>query len=670
MAARVSSVVRMVNRTAAQNFEAYVDAGRHCQGFGPVRFDDPVWLVNVGTASKPGGSVQGALSFTQRPARITPAMDAIAFEEPFCSFVKALVRLDEQCRPRNVTGHRRTIATARLLYRASEEIGHDPRAMSGATFVQAEVLLKAAQDAGEYSASTAYRMGVVLERIARTLTEAGIAGRRVDFRNSLPRQREVRPKHDLDERMPQDAALKALFAVSAADLTDPDRLMIRLVEFLWCAPWRLNEVIRLPVDCEVHQPRTINGVPALDANGSQIVDYGIRYSGSKGFLADVKWIPTAMVSVAKRAVAEIREITAAGREVCLWLERNPGRAWLFEPWRGGPPESLLSSKEAATALGLPSPAAFIQFAGSAGIELIAINSGAGRSSQYRQGDIEAVLLSRIKPIAGNDGLKRSEYLFTVPTHFFGATRCSMWTLPTIITHCNVSQFLGSRTGVKSIFERLDLRDPDGIPFTLRTHQIRHLLNTMAAENGLGEMERARWSGRSDIGHNGAYDHETGYQLAERARRMLEDGRMRGPIAMTFERLPPVERSAFSQVHLATVHTTDLGMCLHDWGAAPCMHHGACADCRDCAVVKGDSVHRARVELLLDEEAATLSRAISEVEDGTYGASNFVDHHSRMIAGYRRMLEIHDDASIVDGTLVQLDPEPARSGMLEDADLLA
>ncbi|MBO8924899.1 hypothetical protein INO40_13680, partial [Staphylococcus aureus] len=84
--------------------------------------------------------------------------------------------------------------------------------------------------------------------------------------------------------------------------------------------------------------------------------------------------------------------------------------WLFEPWRGGPPDSLLSSKEAAMALGLPGPAAFIQFAGRAGIEPIAARSGDGRSFQYRQGDIEAGLLSRIKPIAGNDGLERSEYL--------------------------------------------------------------------------------------------------------------------------------------------------------------------------------------------------------------------------------------------------------------------
>ena len=41
---------------------------------------------------------------------------------------------------------------------------------------------------------------------------------------------------------------------------------------------------------------------------------------------------------------------------------------------------------------------------------------------------------------------------------------------------------------------------------------------------------------------------------------------------------------------------------------------------------------------------------------------------RPIAGDRQMLEIHDDASIADGTLVQLEPEPACEGLLEGADL--
>jgi hypothetical protein len=62
--------------------------------------------------------------------------------------------------------------------------------------------------------------------------------------------------------------------------------------------------------------------------------------------------------------------------------------------------------------------------------------------------------------------------------------------------------------------------------------------------------------------------------------------------------------------------------------------------------------------------------LAEVEDGTYGASNFVEHHRRMADGYRQMLAIHNDLSIEDGTLVQLDPESARQGLLEEAELMA
>lgn len=664
MAPRVSPVVRMVNRTAAQNFERYVDAGRHSSAFGPISFDNDMWVIDVGTATRPNGSLRGSLAFTRgSTARNASYRDASPFAEPFGCFIKAFVRLEEQSRHKDVTGHRTTIAVARLLHRVSGEIGHDPRAMSGATFSKAESLLKDEQNQGEYSPTTSYRMGVVLERIARTLTEAGIAARRIDFRNSIARPTEARRLDGKDGRMPTDEVLRALFSVSTSDLTDCDRLRIRLVEFLWSGPWRINEVIRLPVDCEVHRAKTANGVPVLDAAGAPVMEYGIRHSGSKGFLGSVKWIPTTMVSVTQRALREIREITAASREVCRWMEANPGRAWLPEPLCGAALDDLVSSVKAAEALGLASSTGFNSYASYHGIVPVECHSGRRRAFGYRQGDIEDVLLRRTKPIAGRDGLKRSEYLFVLPRGFFDSAHPTIPSIIDIITHQNVSDFLGGRQIVQSIFERLDLRDSDGRPCRLTSHQIRHLLNTIAAENGLGEYERAHWSGRSDIRHNDAYDHESGYQLAERARKMLENDRMRGPIAVTFQRLPPVERSAFSLVQLATVHTTDIGLCFHDWGAAPCPYHGACASCRDCAIVKGDPVHRARVEILLQEEQITLGRALVEVDDGTYGASNFVEHGRRMVAGYRRMLAIHDDPAIEDGTMVQLQPEPMQEGLL-------
>ena len=286
------------------------------------------------------------------------------------------------------------------------------------------------------------------------------------------------------------------------------------------------------------------------------------------------------------------------------------------------------------------------------------------------GDVEEALLRQHKPIQGDAPMERSEYLLLVERNFFSTARETVASIVEVVDYGHVKDFLQSRPGIQSVFERFDLRDAEGRPYVLKTHQVRHFVNTIAAEGGLGEVERAKWSGRADVQTNAAYDHEPGYKLAEKARALLAQGKMQGPVANTYAGLPPVERSAFSLVHLATVHTTEIGLCVHDWATAPCPHHGACADCRDCAIIKGDPVHRERIEVLLEDEVTLIARATAEMDDGTYGASNYVEHHRRMAAGYRRMLATHDDASIEDGTLIQIDPEPARRGLLEEAELLS
>lgn len=665
MAPRVSKVVRLVNRTATQNLDAFVEAARISPAFGNVKFDEAIWTISTADPTRPRGPIEGTLAFTVSPtARKFRSGEPVAMAEPFGSFLKALVRLEEQARHTGVSGPCRTISSARMLYAASAHLDHDPRLISGATFSKAAALIVDAQTRGEYTAQTAYRMGTVLEKIARIMTEAGISERRIAFSNPISRPREVRPVDGEDPRLPADAALQALFAASNTVTESEDLLLIRLVELLTCAPWRINEVLRLPVDCEVHEPKYENGLAAIDEQGQPVQRYGLRYSGSKGFLADIKWIPTAMISVAKRAIAEIREITAVSREIAIWNEDNPGRTWLQAPHRGRELDRLMTGAELKVALGIDPNLQTSEVAQYCRIEPTILSP---RRWSYRQSAVESAMIGLRRPLTSED-MPLSAYLFIIPRNFFNPGRFTLWPVIENVGHDQVSKFITKPN--KSIFARLNLRDAEGRPYALRTHQLRHLLNTMAAENGLGEVERARWSGRADIAQNATYDHETGYQLAEKARTMLEQGRMAGPIAITFERLPPVDRKAFSLVHLATVHTTDIGMCLHDWGTAPCPHHGACATCRDSAILKGDPIHRHRIETLLGEEEATLRRALAEVEDGTYGASNFVEHHRRMADGYRQMLAIHDDLSIEDGTLVQLDPESARQGLLEEAELMA
>jgi hypothetical protein len=49
----------------------------------------------------------------------------------------------------------------------------------------------------------------------------------------------------------------------------------------------------------------------------------------------------------------------------------------------------------------------------------------------------------------------------------------------------------------------------------------------------------------------------------------------------------------------------------------------------------------------------LALAKTELDEGTYGASDWVAHNEKIIAGLRKAIAVHDDPTIADGTLVQV-----------------
>ncbi|MDE4911703.1 hypothetical protein PQI07_30405 [Methylobacterium sp. 092160098-2] len=648
--------------TPRQNLEIFIESGRLAPAFGDSPFDDRIWIVPT-RSNKPGGTGKGELAFTVRSTSEDP--DGPAMAKDFGDFLKAVVRLDDVRKPSQINRYRRMVAVARMLYGASKDVGHDPCRLTGATFKRA---LRFAESIGA-GTSSPYEAGTVLAKIAKILNDAGITMSPIQFTNTAKRPLdrhhvmvEGSDEDQEDSRMPDEGALDALARASQLVSSPPDILRMRIVELLPCAPWRINDILRLPYDCEVEEPVTRNGKPILDADGRPVVRYGIGYRGSKGFLADIKWIPTAMVDVARRAIRQIKELTAEARAIAAFMEENPGRAWLTDRWRLSSPDRILTGEEMREAVGIQGFQNIVVFVRSYRIPRTPCSTQ--KKWRYRLGDIEKALLDAIRPIGGDHVMKRSEYLMIATRNFFGSRRGLVPAIVDNVSYDVVKDFLQSRPGSMSVFERFDLKDANGEFFVLKTHQVRHFLNTIAAEGGLGEVDLARWSGREDVRSNQAYDHEPGYQLARKARKLLEQGKMKGPIAATWSRKPPVERKNFSLVQLATVHTTDIGLCLHDWGTAPCPHHGACADCLDCAVVKGDPVHRARIELLLADVDLALARSLEEVEDGTYGASNYVEHHRRMAVGYRRMLAAHDDPDIEDGTIVQMRPDVLRQGPLD------
>jgi hypothetical protein len=146
---------------------------------------------------------------------------------------------------------------------------------------------------------------------------------------------------------------------------------------------------------------------------------------------------------------------------------------------------------------------------------------------------------------------------------------------------------------------------------------------------------------------------TGIHKPEEVRRLMENGSMRGTMAELHDYLPPVYRPAFREGVVATAHTTDLGLCVTDWSLAPCPDHGSCGRFGEHLVVKGDPEQKRAAEELLNEHQWFLADAVAEADEETYGASNYVAHHRSMVDGLSRILAVHNDPAIPDGTIVHV-----------------
>ena len=192
----------------------------------------------------------------------------------------------------------------------------------------------------------------------------------------------------------------------------------------------------------------------------------------------------------------------------------------------------------------------------------------------------------------------------------------------------IDDFIARTDAHANIFTRFGVKEPDGTPVRVTSHQFRHWLNTLAQEGGISQELIARWSGRKDMNQNSAYDHVPGHKLAENLRGLLDSGGMKGPIADTADRLPPADRAEFIRAAIGP-HVTEVGLCIHDWSLTPCPTHGDCPNCTNEHVVnKGNAAQRAEAERQLAEVTHMLALAEREAADGALGASRWVEAQRR------------------------------------------
>jgi hypothetical protein len=670
-------------RDAGSNLRAMIAKARRANPIGVIDWDAAQWRYPK--TSRASAASDGGLRFTLRSAN---ARDPGVMPEPFMSFVKAIVCIYNQRTSKLYSaGQSQTlVAAARLLLAEIDDRGADPLTLRHGDFDAAA--RRAQENMGEGAANIGSKLAIIADEMDRH----GLTAAPIRWRNFLRRDH----KHDRigekaairrHAKLPSRDVLDALATISArADLDHRDLIVQRAIDLLACGGFRVNEVLTLPRNTIVEEGvLDADGRPALDPFGRPAVRVGLRYWPEKGGheVAQIKWLPSVMVDVARRAVSDVLRITEPHARVARHQGDNPGSTLLGSAWDHLPGDHLLSTRDVARIVGLSTgkpkgeATAGAQFIRVGGLEAVITRLPGVVNSQLRPGrghagmqtfttkDALCEYLHSQHGNALNQGVGRldiADCLFLVPQMFVkrsleGGLRGTVRVLPdSALQVYLVSQANGIQP---SIFERLGFLDAQSKPLRVTTHGFRHLLNTLAHEGSMSSMEIARWMGRANPSQNAAYDHVSPVVRAQRLRDRILIGQAKGPVAEAALAIAdPVRREEFIASANHAAHVTDLGYCVHPWDVMPCPEAGSCAGCADHRLIKGDGEARDRAASTLEQTEALLAIAETEDRDGTCGADNWLEAQRTSAIALRRVIAVHDDPTIPEGTVVQLARKPS------------
>lgn len=655
--AALERLVTGPERKAREKIEAFIAVARHdCAAYGTdLDWDRPDWDVTA-FCPKPVAKAgqRSVLYFTTHFNGTAKSMvGRTALQEPFASFMKALIRRKQDGKAQGMDAPSRIINAGRDLYDILADRNYDPVRLIHADFAEAAIKAQA-----RATGATPYRLGCALQEIATIIDRHGLSKTRIDWCNPLKKQtntmsRISKPAEQAREKkLPDPEVLDEIARLSHRVTPPADIVRMAAIKLFHCAPWRIGEELALGDNCEVEDSKVDARGPVLDDEGKPVVRYGLRYWKEKSTDADIKWIPSVMEDTARKAIADVLEHTQGPRELAKWLEEHPDRAWLPGPDLG--PDQLYSKADVAEMFGMGRN----HKAGRQWLASRHLLQEGVRDQKVRRDDLEVALLAEMVEITDDRrNLKLSQHLFLVYKNFYHAERATNPCLLTLTSDQHVSDFLSGRTSsrgsTQSVFERLGSPPAaDGTPMRMNSHQFRHWLNTLGQAGGLDQALIARWSGRDDIKQNSEYDHLTGLELAERFRGKMESGEVQGALADLHNRKDPKDRADFRDTLLATGHVTEIGLCDLDWTSSSCPEFQSCETCEFCLVEKGNEGSKERTEHRLADHKWLLKRAEAEADEGTIGASNHVHALTETIAGCERILAIHEDEAIPAGTLVQ------------------
>lgn len=543
-----------------------------------------------------------------------------------------------------------SIAILRVLERALLQVNRN----ADVTKINITVLDESAKIIAQfYSGNTAYDYGRKLQMLVEFLEGNGmlingllswstpIKGPELASRVSKKAE-EARLR-----KLPDETALNAMaeiFSLPDVELTERDKFTTSVFALLMCAPSRISEVLALPFDCEVTEN---------DSNG--VERYGLRFYSLKGYGPDIKWIPEAMVPVAKKAIERLKKISEQARSFAKWVEENPERFYQHNSPPDMCSDEILQPSQIASLLGFP-PEAQKSLS-----RLDFYNS----QMSYTINSLWKIILSKLPDnfpwFDKKKGIRYSNALCLLSMHQLDKRKYTayyelQWKLKGLIMG-DISSSEHENRSFENIFTRHGYVAPDGKALHLRTHQPRHLLNTIAQRNGMSNLDIAKWSGRAQVTQNQVYNHVSEDEMLRKAEAL--DLSSIGSQAFMFdseETNLPVEPGIINLWEHGAIHVTEFGYCVHNYMMSPCDKFRDCVNCNEQVCIKGEEEKLQRLRERFAVVSGLLAKAKKSMTEEELGADIWVRHHESTLSRLNNLITILSNEEVPDGSRIKLGGE--------------
>lgn len=566
-------------------------------------------------------------------SKIDKAKDDSFLDGNFIDFSKSYVRYMQALSPAKKTGAK--IMALKCIEKALLQVCKNAHVYNVSTIVLDEALQIASN---YYKNEVLYKCGYELERLACFLSENhfvkfGYLGWvnpiKLKNKNSyLPEKEDGNRKN----KLPDEQALLAvanIFSQKDEVLSSRDLFTTSVCALLMCSPSRVSEILALPADCEITRK---------DKNG--VGRYGLRYYAAKGGGATIKWIPDVMVPVAKKAISRLRVLSDNARSLARWYECSPGKFYRHSLCPNVNENEPLDAIQVCHALG------YLLSDKKQCINKVKRISLDGGISFLNPADGHYTLRTLWKMITGllpedfpwfnkEKSVKYSNALCLLNLNQLNESKLeNSYVLykPTYALFYNdICKSKKSVSGMKSIFERYNYFDDSGEAFYLRSHQPRHLLNTLAHLGDMSDLDIAKWSGRVSILQNRDYDHTSQEEMLEKIGLMrLGNHRYCNQKEEQSNTHDDVEE--FVKPEHGAIHLTPHGYCMHNYLIPPC---SKLTEAGSYITSDYDKMTMQERDEIIKKERTLHQLAKKAMDEGFYGADKWVSFHNNLLSALEK-----------------------------------